>query len=149
MQDQEFLLNKASRYCGYRDRCQQEVRKKLQALGASPDQTEEVLAELINLGFVNEERFAQLYAGGKFRQKCWGRNKIKRELQMRNLTEYCIESGLAEIEESEYRSALKEWVRKKRLDYGKTPTPVINQKIANFCIQKGYEPDLVWEVLAG
>lgn len=135
------------RFCAYRERCQQEVKKKLLEIGASANQSDDVLAELISLGFVNEERFAQLYAGGKFRQKRWGRNKIRQELQNRNLTAYCIDQGLSEIEEDEYIDALQDWIRKKSLDYGNGKVAVINQKIANFCIQKGFESNLVWEVI--
>ena len=145
--DNKTLMAKLGRFCAYRERCQQEVLRKLTEIGASVDQADEVLAELITLGFVNEERFAQLFAGGKFRLKRWGRVKIRRELKMRNLTEYCINQGLDEIEEDEYKKTLQDWIQKKRLDYGKGEDVFVNQKIANFCIQKGYESDLVWEVI--
>jgi len=147
MPENKLLLTKASRFCTYRDRCQQEVRKKLLDLGASMDQAEEILAELISLGFVNEERFAQLYAGGKFRQKRWGRIRISLELKKRNLTEYCIQQGLSEIEEDEYTSTLESLVRKKRIDYNAEKDAVMDQKIANYCIRKGYESDLTWKAI--
>ena len=147
--ENKLLLNKASRFCAYRERCQQEVRKKLRDLGATSDQAEEVLATLISLGFVNEERFAQLYAGGKFRQKRWGRIRIRLELKKRNLTEYCINQGLREIQEDEYMSTLESLVRKKRLDYNGEKEAVVDQKIANYCIRKGYESDLTWKAIKG
>ena len=147
MVDNKLLINKVSRFCAYGERCQQEVKKKLMALGADADQSEEVLADLIGLGFVNEERFAQLYAGGKFRQKRWGRNKIRVELQKRNLTEYCIEQGLLEIENEAYLNTLEELVRKKRRGYGEGQKAIIDQKIANYCVRKGYEPDLTWQAI--
>ncbi|MBL4578527.1 MAG: RecX family transcriptional regulator [Flavobacteriales bacterium] len=145
--DNKLLIAKASRYCAYRDRCHQEVRKKLRDLGATSDQSEDVLAQLINLGFVNEERFAQLYAGGKFRQKQWGRNRIRLELKKRDLTKHCIELGLLEIDEVDYMNTLKGLVAKKRKTVTKGERAVLDQKIGNFCIQKGYEPELVWHVV--
>ena len=145
--DNKLLLTKASRFCAYRDRCHQEVRKKLLDLGASSDQSEEVLAELIGLGFVNEERFAQLYASGKFRQKRWGRNRIIFELRKRGLTEYCIEQGLKEISDTDYLSTLEFLIAKKRKTLAPGKQAVIDQKIGNYCIQKGYEPDLVWQLV--
>ncbi|MBL4753265.1 MAG: RecX family transcriptional regulator [Flavobacteriales bacterium] len=147
--ENKLLLTKASRFCAYRDRCQQEVRKKLLDLGAASDQAEEILAELISLGFVNEERFAQLYAGGKFRQKRWGRVRIRLELRKRNLTEYCIDQGLREIEEHEYTTTLESLIRKKRLDYNGEKGTVVDQKIAHYCIRKGYESDLTWLAING
>ena len=141
------LLTKASRFCAYRDRCQQEVREKLLKLGASPAQSEEVLSELISLGFVNEERFAQLYAGGKFRQKRWGRNRIILELRKRDLTEYCINQGLKEISEEDYLKTLQALIinKSKTLVPGKGAPA--KQRVGNYCIQKGYEPGLVWPLV--
>jgi regulatory protein len=141
------LLTKASRFCAYRDRCQQEVREKLLKLGASPAQSEVVLAELISLGFVNEERFAQLYAGGKFRQKRWGRNRIILELRKRDLTEYCIEQGLKEISEEDYLKTLQALITKKRKTLVSGKGAAVDQRIGNYCIRKGYEPGLVWPLI--
>ncbi len=42
-------------------------------MGLNPSQVDELLAYLITEGFLNEERFAKAFAGGKFRIKKWGR----------------------------------------------------------------------------
>ncbi len=39
------------------------------------------LASLIEEDYLNEERFAVQFAGGKFRIKGWGRTRIKNELK--------------------------------------------------------------------
>ena len=142
-----MLIGKLGRYCAYRERCQQEVIKKLLDLGAPVEQADDILAELISLGFVNEERFATLYAGGKFRQKRWGRNKIILELRRRNLTEYCIQQGLKEIDEADYYNTLTFLVDRKRKSLTGGNKAENDQKIANFVIQKGYESELVWRVI--
>lgn len=38
-------------------------------MGLGPGQASRLLTELIEEGFLNEERFARAYAGGKFRLK--------------------------------------------------------------------------------
>ena len=70
-------LKKAADYCVVQERCQQEIRTKLYDWGIYNDDAEQVIAELISLGFINEERFAKAFAGGKFRMKKWGKLKIK------------------------------------------------------------------------
>ncbi len=77
-------LLKAQKYCAYQERCQQEVREKLYEWGVLPEVLENTIAELIIANFINEERFAKVYAGGKFRIKKWGRIKIKVKLQSKN-----------------------------------------------------------------
>lgn len=58
---------KASSFCAYQERTQNEVRDKLYGLGANKDAIEEIISDLIVEKFINEERFAKAFAGGKFR----------------------------------------------------------------------------------
>jgi hypothetical protein len=84
---------------------------------------------------------------GKFRMMKWGRNKIKHELEMRHITPRCIRQALLEIDESDYRKALKNMLQK-RLVQGAGLKPFQRRdKAARFAIGKGYEPDLVWALL--
>ena len=89
-------------YCQYQERCHSEVRNKLYELGCNKDDVEQHIIDLIETGILNEERFAKAYAGGKFRMKQWGREKIRQQLKFRKISEYCIRKGLAEIDGNEY-----------------------------------------------
>src|ERR1041385_8010377 len=100
-------LVKAESWCAYQERCQQEMRDKLYSWGLHEKDVENLIAELISKNFLNEERFAKAFAGGKFRIKKWGRIKIRLELKRRKLSEYCIKKGLAEINEDDYRATMK------------------------------------------
>lgn len=140
-------LKKLQRYCAYQDRCHSEVRSKLLDLGIYGDELEEVIAELITDNFLNEERFARSYARGKFNIKKWGRNKIKQELKRRHITAYCLRKAMEEIEEEDYQKTLEALIHKKA---GQMTDPFSfknKQKLAAFVIRKGYESNLVWEVL--
>jgi regulatory protein len=147
MEKTNETLIKASKYCAYRERCAQEVRHKLTALGASPQMTEKVLAELITTGFVNEERFSRMFAVGKFHQKKWGRNKIAEALKARNISPYCIAKGLEEITESEYEKALGDLISKKTEAMKVRNSIIRNNRVAAHCIRKGYESELVWSLI--
>jgi len=138
---------KIYRYCAYQERAHQEVRDKLYSYGLHQSDVEEILTQLITEGFLNEERFARAFAGGKFRMKKWGRLKIVRELEQRGLTKNCIRSGLTEINAQDYQSALTELVQKKAEQVDEKNTFVKREKVANYAIQKGFEPDLVWQVI--
>ena len=138
---------KAANYCAYQERTQQQVRDKLYSLGLRPDDVEEVLTSLITENFINEERFAKSFASGKFRLKKWGKVKIRFHLQELGLSEYCIKKGLEEIDEKEYFETLNDMVEKK-LDRTKDENIYkLNWKVADYLINKGYEPELVWETL--
>ena len=101
-------LKKAERYCAYQDRCHQEVRRKLFDLGLWRDDVDQVMAQLIEGRFVDEERFARSFARGKHRMKGWGRVRIEQELKQRQVSPYCIRAGLSELEEAAYAKTLHE-----------------------------------------
>ncbi len=140
-------LAKLMKYCAYQERCHMEVRQKLLSLGMRSADLEEIMAELIEQNFLNEERFARSFSRGKFRLKQWGRNKITAELEKRRISSYCIRSGLREIGEEDYHRTLLDLIRKKSLQV-KTDDPYQKKdKIARYAIRKGFEPDLVWRIL--
>ena len=81
-------------YCKYQERCHAEVRNKLYELGFTTPEVEQQIAELIGTGVLNEERFARAFAGGKFRMKQWGREKIKQQLKLKKISVSAIINSL-------------------------------------------------------
>ena len=140
-------LGKIQRYCAYQERSHQEVKYKLYSYRLTTDEVDEIISRLITDNFVNEERFAKAFAGGKFRIKKWGRNKIEHELESFGLTKNCISSGLKEIDPSDYNKTLRTLLNKKANEVSEQNLYAKRNKIARFAISKGYEPELVWEMV--
>ena len=138
---------KAMKYCAYQERTQQEVRDKLYGYGLYPDAVEEVLTDLISEDFVNEERYAQSFARGKFRQNRWGRIKIRRELQQKQLSRYCIEKGLQEIDSEAYAETLFKLMSDKWALLAQEETYARKHKTVRYVLGKGYEAELAWKVI--
>ena len=138
---------KAARFCAYRERTQQEVRDKLYQYGLHEEQVEELISDLITEGFINEERFAKAYAGGKFRLKKWGKLKIQRGLEQHGLTTYCISKGLESLEHDDYEATLSSLTEQKWQRLQEPDVFVKKHKTATYLIGKGYEPELVWTLL--
>lgn len=140
---------KITAFCAYQERTQQEVREKLETYGLDSDETEELIVRLLQENYVNEERFAKTFAGGKFRLKKWGRLKIKAELKARGLSAYCVQKGMDEIDPDDYWDALVQLAEKKNAaEKGGDPL-ARKQKTVRFLMGKGYEQDLVWEAVNG
>jgi regulatory protein len=144
---QAEAVAKIRHYCAYQERSHREVKTKLRSFGLSFTQIDDILAQLITDGFLNEERFAKAFAGGKFRMKQWGRLKIENELQAHGLTARCIAIGLKEINSADYRKTLEKLLDKKLQEYAPLDAFTQKKKAAAFAIAKGYEPDLVWQIL--
>jgi regulatory protein len=139
---QEAKLKIAS-YCAYQERCQSEVRNKLAENGILGSTAEDLIASMIEEGFLNEERFAQSFVRGKYRLKKWGRNKIQQELKSRQVSPNCIKSGMKEIEEAEYWQNLLIQTEKKWLLTNEKDLFRKRIKVQRYLIGKGFEIELV------
>jgi regulatory protein len=131
-------------YCAYQERSHQEVRNKLYEFGLYRDDVDEILSNLITENFLNEERFAKAFAGGKFRIKKWGRIKITHALESKGVSSNCIRLGLKEIDEDDYQSALRALLKEKIPTLDESNVFVLRDRLSKYLIQKGYEPELVW-----
>ncbi len=138
---------KIHRYCAYQERCHQDVRIRLFQYGLTEAFVDELIADLITNGFLNEERFARTFAGGKFRIKKWGRLKIIQALEARGLSAHCIKAGLTEIDEDEYAQTLEGLLEKRRGDLVAPNIFVLRDRLSKYAIQRGFEPNIVWTLL--
>lgn len=146
--DKKSAFLKAQQYCAYQERSQQEVRNKLYDWDLHKEDVENVIIDLITEGFLNEERFAIAFAGGKFRIKKWGKVKIRLELKKHKISTYCINKALTSIDSDEYIKSLKEIIEKKAKSITEKNMYKKNYKIATYAISKGFENELVKEILA-
>lgn len=143
----EEALQKARHYCAYQERCHQEVKEKLYGFGLHKNQVEQLLSQLIEEDYLNEERFAIQFAGGKFRLKSWGRGRIQHELKQRQVSEYCIRKALKQIAEADYLQALEKIGRNKWASLEGAEPLVRLKKTQDYLVYKGYEWPLVQELV--
>ncbi len=144
---QAQAISKLEHYCAYQERCQSEVLKKMNDLNVSAQIRNAVLAHLSKKNFLNESRFAIAFARGKFRLKHWGRHKIAIELKARKIGEKDIQKALKELDEPVYQKALhtlakKWWSQSREKDLIKR-----KPKLAAYLIGRGWEHDLVYDML--
>jgi len=146
----EQAIQKLKHFCGYQERCHLEVREKLYDLGVSNTLHDEIVSTLIEENYLNEERFAVAFVGGKFRVKQWGRVKIKHELKQKQISEYNIRKGMKEIDEQDYYNTLRKLYEEKWNSLkGEKNRFIKLSKTRNYLLQKGFESDAVKEVAGG
>lgn len=117
-------------------------------MGLRTEEVEEIIGELIRDNFLNEERYALAFAGGKFRMKGWGKVKIRYELKQNGISDYCIRKALQSIDEEEYAQTLEKHVHFKSSSLKSEKNIFIKKnKIRNYLLQKGFEMELILELL--
>ncbi len=143
----EQLSEKIRRFCAWRERCTQEVTGKLLSLGTDKRLAARLVAQLQEEGFLNDRRFAKMFARGKFENNRWGRIKIRTVLLQKDISPSTVSEALTAIDDDRYRQTLQQLIKKKIKELSEKNKEHIKQKTAVHCIQKGYEPDLVREYL--
>jgi regulatory protein len=136
-------LEKARKFCAYQERYSGQVRSRLFEWGIRGEEADQVIAQLITEGFINEARFAQAFCSGKFRIKKWGRFKIVSELKKKNISAPCIRIGLTAIDEEEYINTLQAVAAKKNKEIKDTDKRKRRAKLYSYLVAKGYEPELI------
>jgi len=144
---QKQVLYRAASFCAYQERSTKEVRQKMAEWQLSEQDMDVVLEELTAQNYLNEERFARAFAGGKFRIKKWGRLKIKQELKTKGISNDLIQKGLQEIDGDQYVAILQDIVAKKAHTLRGEATLIRKQKLLRFALSKGFESDLTWDAI--
>jgi len=143
----EQALQKLRHYCAYQERCHSEVKEKLYSFGLWKNDVEDALSTLIEENYLNEERFAVQFAGGRFRMKQWGRVKIRYELKQKQVGEYCIKKALATIEEDDYVRTLERLATDKWEELKGETGFARRGKLQDYLIRKGYETDSIHQAI--
>lgn len=145
--DYKIAFEKAAKYCAYQERCQFDLERKLKDWNVDTEIWDEIIADLIQQNFLNEERFAQSFAMGKVNIKRWGKIKIKNELRTRKISDYSIRKALECVDDDKYLLNLQHLIEQK--------SPLITaendfekrMKLMKYLLGRGYESDLINEEL--
>jgi regulatory protein len=135
------IVVKARHYCAYQERCTFELKNKLKELKVQPHLISDIISQLKEENFIDDERFCKLYARSKFKHSKWGKLKIQLALRQKMLPENLIEIGLAEIPDEDYKNLVVDLyqakVKNKNIDYEE------KQKAMQYLASKGFEKELI------
>ena len=144
----EAILKMES-WCAYQDRCTFEVEQKLASWNFPSDQQSEIIKHLQTNRFLDDKRFVESFISGKFKIKRWGKIKIKHHLIQKHIDKISIQEGLKKIDMDAYLDAMKHLAERKFSE--KKPKEddwAIKRRVSTFLASKGYESDLIYEVVA-
>jgi regulatory protein len=137
----------AQRYTAFRERSPKEVADKLREWDAPQEAIDRILKDLITDKFLDENRFARAFSHDKFLINKWGKRRIELELRKHSLSFETIQQGLDYINQEEYDSTLERLARNKWTKIKDKDTYKKKQKTVAYLTQKGFETDLIWEII--
>jgi regulatory protein len=140
-------LKQMAAYCSRSEKCEFDVRKKLEGTELDINQVDELIDYLIENKYIDNSRFAEFFANDKFKFNKWGKQKIKMHLNQKQISSSIIQNALNTIDLKEYKKTLKEIIDKKRKSTKETDKYKLKEKIIRNALSKGFEMDLIYQVL--
>ena len=141
----ERALALAYRYLGRRERTERELREHLQAKGIADAIAADAVSELSELGYVDDARYARLFAEDKRGLEGWGSERIARALRERGLERELIESAVGGQDREEELEQALELLRRR------CPEPPVERRerdrALGILLRKGYESELALEAM--
>jgi regulatory protein len=136
-------------YLAYKPRTETEVRRKLQESDTPPPVVEEVIARMHDLGYLDDEEYAQDYAHNRFSNKGYGPIRIRRELVKRGvdrgLADRAVDDLFAEVDPTAAarEHAEKYWPRIADEDDPRRQ----KQKLHDYLRRRGFSADTIYPLL--
>lgn len=141
----EEAKRKLESYCAYQERCHKDVVSKLKELKMIPDAIDIIIVHLLDHKFLNETRYSESFARGKFRIKKWGKIRITRELKLKQISQYNIKKGLAEIADEDYYDTFDTLALKRFEAISESDKYKKRKKLADYLLYRGWESPMVYE----
>ena len=141
------VLDKMAKYCAYQERRVKDVCDKLKTFDIPEEEKTKILDYLLDNRFVNDERYAKSFVRGKVNQSGWGINKIRFHLMQKGIDKELIDEALGQTDEEVYRQRLIDILKTKSKTIKADSDFEKKRKLAAYAMQKGFEGNLVWEVL--
>lgn len=141
--DRQQALQRAASLCSGSEHCTGQIRDKLLVWGLDDDDTEAVLARLVEEKFIDDRRFARAYCHDRFHYARWGRVKIAAMLRQLRLCDADISEALGTIPDEDYREAISEAVRQKDRTLRDDDPYRRKGKLVRHLLSRGFEMGLV------
>lgn len=142
------LLQKAMMLCSKREYCSSDIAARIEQWGERDKSvTDRIIERLKAERFIDDSRYCRAFVLDHFRYQRWGRKKIMMSLKMKRLAGEAISVGLGAIEEEEYRRVLREIIENHRKSIKAKNRFDLKNKLLRHALAKGYESDLVFEVI--
>lgn len=130
--------------CMRAEHCTGEMREKMRQWAISPTDAEGIIERLVQLKFVDDERFASAFVRDKIRLSHWGRQKVRNALYLKKVDRDTINTALEQVTDEECYEILHALLKSKvkfrpeLLDdiQGRT-------KLYRFAVARGFESPLI------
>ena len=146
-QNVKQAFSRLASLCARREYCQHDMQEKMRQWGVPEEEQAQVMQQLTEGRYVDDERFARAFVDDKVRYGKWGRRKIEQALWMKRIDEGIAGSVLDEVDDEEYLAVLRPQVKQKLSTTHAASDYELRMKVTKWAIGRGYTMDLIRQCL--
>lgn len=151
MAEKNFDINKglqrAQWICSRQEKCISDIKTKLTSWGAKDAEIRTIIDSLVSENYLNQGRFAKLFASEKARFNKWGPKKIEQALRLKGIEKDDIESAIEGVSESFNNDSLQQILTNKSRNLKAKNNYELKNKLIRFALSRGYDYSQVIKVL--
>src|SRR5690554_3041375 len=139
----EQAFEKLMSFCSKKERCRSDIEKKMYNWDISSEKTDEIIQQLIDEGFLNDERYIEAFIRGKYFYNKWVRVKIRYNLKLKGFKESDINPALDTFFNSvDYHGMICDQLTKKNKSIKVEDEYQRKSKLIQFGQSRGYETEI-------
>lgn len=148
-EEDQKIFSKLMRLCSRVEKCRFDIQQYFIRHQLPLDHFDTIADRLTDEDFIDEYRFAQAFVNDKFILNGWGKMKIANALWQKQISETLIRQAIRKkIDDKDYLKLLQNTLIKKKKSLSGLKIQELKQKLTNFAIIKGFEPELVYELVS-
>jgi len=137
----EVALRRLSNTCARREICEQDALKKLYQWKIAEEEQAKIMSQLVQYGFIDNERYARAYAEDKLKYNRWGTRKVEMMLRSKGIDDTIITAAINEVvDEDTQEDTLRQLLEEKARALRNEADPYKKkQKLLRFAISRGFD----------
>lgn len=136
-------LQRLAALCAKAEHCSGEMDEKMIRWGLDADTRQRVLDKLIELHYVDDERFCESFVNDKIRFDRWGRRKIEQALWQKKIPQEIAKKVLDPIDDKVYLDVLMPLLRSKWPSIKANSDYERSLKLIRYGLSRGFSIDLI------
>jgi regulatory protein len=141
----EHALALAYRHLGKRDRTAAQVRRHLTARDVQEDTIEQAVEELLRLGYLDDARFAQVFAEDRRALDGWGPERIERALLAAGVDGELVAAAIGVRDTADELGAALELLRRRCREVPASERE--RERALGILVRKGYDLELAYDAV--
>ena len=144
----EQALSALMRLCARAEKCSGDALRLMRGWGVEPAAQQQVLRQLQQQRFIDDERYADAFVREKMRLSGWGEYKIRTALQRKRIDRELIDAALAQADRQDMAGRLRQQLERKMRTTRHTTQYELKTKLIRYGLSLGYDYETVLDSAA-